>query len=151
MLNRLRIRGTENPTKFRRVRLANGLGKFNAIDLSEGSFGSSFITLWDTTQTSTESPSTTQITLPSDSSGNNYLIEWGDGTFDSVFNTNTHTYSAPGVYEVRCIGVVTDWALSGGFVDSVKLREIIAWGGLTIERDRFFEVDMPHLIIRPNL
>ena len=43
------------------------------------------------------------------------IVDWGDGTVESIFEltTTTHTYAAPGEYEITISDVLTEITLSG--------------------------------------
>ncbi|MBN2155256.1 MAG: BspA family leucine-rich repeat surface protein [Candidatus Lokiarchaeota archaeon] len=95
-----------------------------------------FISVWDTTKTSTGSSSSNQVHLPLQSSGiYNFLVEWGDGDSDIIISWNqtevTHTYLSSGVYTVNITGMIIGWRFANGG-DRLKLIEIQQWGSLRL-------------------
>jgi surface protein len=91
-----------------------------------------FVSVWDTSRTSTGSSTATQIRLPLNSAGSyNFIVEWGDGSTDRIRTWNqaevTHTYATAGVYQLTITGTIQGF----GFVnagDRLKLLSIFRWG-----------------------
>ena len=91
-----------------------------------------FVSIWDTTKTSTDSSNDNQIKLPLASGGiYNFYIDWGDGRANIITAYNqaevTHTYNYAGVYTIMITGTLTGWR----FVDTgdkLKLLRILNWG-----------------------
>lgn len=95
-----------------------------------------FTTVWETT-----TPSET-ITLPLVSTGTyNFTVNWGDGTFDTITSWSdaaaTHTYTAPGTYEMRITGQIEGWSFNA-FGDAAKLTDIIEWSALDFNDTSFW-------------
>jgi len=93
-----------------------------------------FIFTVDTTKTGVST--STQFKLPLVSSGSvNFVVEWGDGTTDTITTFNqaqtTHTYSSGGVYEVKIRGLLKGWQFANGG-DKLKMGIIKNWGCLDI-------------------
>ena len=99
-----------------------------------------FIFTVDTTQAGTTS--STQFKLPLVSSGSvNFVVEWGDGTTDTITSYNqaetTHTYSSGGEYEIKIRGILRGWQFNNGG-DRRKMGVIKNWGCLDISTDAGF-------------
>jgi surface protein len=93
-----------------------------------------FIFTVDTTKVGTTS--STQFKLPLVSSGSiNFVVEWGDGTTDTITTFNqaqtTHTYSSGGTYEIKIRGLLKGWQFNNGG-DKFKMGVIKNWGCLDI-------------------
>jgi surface protein len=93
-----------------------------------------FIFTVDTTKAGTTS--STQFKLPLVSSGSvNFVVEWGDGTTDTITTFNqaqtTHTYSSEGTYEIKIRGIIRGWRFDNGG-DKLKMGVIKNWGCLDI-------------------
>jgi surface protein len=93
-----------------------------------------FIFTVDTTKVGTTS--STQFKLPLVSSGSvNFVVEWGDGTTDTITTFNqaqtTHTYSSGGTYEIKIRGIIRGWQFNNGG-DRLKMGVIKNWGCLDI-------------------
>jgi surface protein len=99
-----------------------------------------FIFTVDTTKTGVST--STQFKLPLVSSGSvNFVVEWGDGTSDTITTFNqaqtTHTYSEGGVYEIKIRGLLKGWRFDNGG-DRLKMGVIKNWGCLDISVDSSF-------------
>jgi surface protein len=99
-----------------------------------------FIFTVDTTKVGTTS--STQFKLPLVSSGSvNFVVEWGDGTTDTITTFNqvqtTHTYSSEGTYEIKIRGIIRGWQFNNGG-DRLKMGVIKNWGCLDISVDSGF-------------
>lgn len=88
-----------------------------------------FITTWKTDNPGISDDN--QIRIPTEGTGYNYTINWGDGeTYTNVQGDTVHTYAAPGEYEVQ---------ISGDFPrifferagDAEKLIAINQWGDIS--------------------
>ena len=93
-----------------------------------------FIFTIDTTKTGTTA--STQFRLPLVSSGTvNFVVEWGDGTSDTITTFNqaqtTHTYPSGGTYEIKIRGILRGWQFNNGG-DRLKMGVIKNWGCLNI-------------------
>ena len=90
-----------------------------------------FITTWQTT-TASES-----ITIPTNGSGYNYQVDWGDGNVVSGYTGDaTHTYTTAGTYTVSVTGDFPSIYFNGGG-DRTKIQTIEQWGDIawtTMER-----------------
>jgi surface protein len=94
--------------------------------------GKSFISTWLTNNTSAGSSTATQIRLPLISTGTyRFIVEWGDGTSSKITSWNqaetTHTYSLPGIYQIKITGVCNGWRFANTG-DRLKLIAITQWG-----------------------
>jgi surface protein len=88
-----------------------------------------FITTWKTDNPGASDDN--QITIPTFSGETyNYSVDWGDGTSDSgVTGDITHTYNAPGTYQVSISGVFPR-IVYDGITYRCKLRTIDQWGDI---------------------
>jgi surface protein len=91
-----------------------------------------FISIWDTTNTSSGSSNANQVKLPLVSGGTyNFSVDWGDGTKDLITSWNqaevTHTYLSSGTYTITIKGTIIGWAFAGTG-DRLKILEILQWG-----------------------
>jgi len=101
-----------------------------------------FISTWRTSNTSTGSSTSTQVSLPLVSTGTyNMLVDWGDGTSDTITTWNqaqtTHTYSSSGDYTIKISGLCRGFRFNNGG-DRLKLLSISNWGPLDISTDAAF-------------
>jgi surface protein len=95
-----------------------------------------FVSVWDTSRTSTGSSTATQIRLPLVSTGTyNFIVDWGDGSIDRITTWNqaevTHTYARAGVYQLTITGTLYGFTFyngSTGVGDRLKLLTIFKWG-----------------------
>jgi surface protein len=95
-----------------------------------------FISVWDTTKTSSSSSDSDQVELPLQSSGTyNFLVDWGDESNDTITIWNqaevTHTYTSLGVYNITITGTIMGWQFDYGG-DRLKILEIQQWGCLQL-------------------
>jgi hypothetical protein len=91
-----------------------------------------FISMWDTSNLSSGSSTTTQVKLPLVNSGSyNFVVNWGDGRSDLITSWNQaetlHTYDSAGTYTIRITGTIIGWSFSFGG-DRLKIEEIFQWG-----------------------
>ncbi|RUM43765.1 MAG: hypothetical protein DSY80_05230 [Desulfocapsa sp.] len=95
-----------------------------------GSLVTPFVTVW---RTSTASET---LTLPANSSSNDFYVDWGDGsTLEHVTGTYpTHTYATTDDYRVVITGTCPSWSQNnGGDKDklvAVKQLGIVGWENL---------------------
>jgi surface protein len=105
--------------------------------------GAEFISLWRTSNTSSVGSSTsTQVKLPLVSTGTyNMLVDWGDGTQDTITTWNqaqtTHTYANAGDYTITISGTCRGFQFNGGG-DRLKLLNILQYGILNLSTDSVF-------------
>lgn len=91
-----------------------------------------FVSIWDTTKTSTGSSNDNQIKLPLVSGGTyNFYVDWGDGTANTITAYNqaevTHTYNYSGVYTIMITGTLTGFKFNNSG-DRLKLLRVVNWG-----------------------
>ena len=91
-----------------------------------------FVSVWDTTRTSTGSSTATQVKLPLISTGTyNFIVDWGDGTSDKITTWNqaqtTHTYATTGTYQVVITGTIQGFRFANTG-DRLKILSIFKWG-----------------------
>jgi surface protein len=101
-----------------------------------------FTSTWNTANTSSGSSTSTQVKLPLVDTGTyNMLVDWGDGTTDTITTWNqaqtTHTYSSSGVYEIKISGTCRGFRFSGTG-DRLKLLNISQYGILNLSTDSVF-------------
>ncbi len=95
-----------------------------------------FLSVWDTTKTSSGSSLSNQVTLPLQSIGDyNFFVDWGDGNSDTITIWNqgevTHDYASEGVYTINITGKIIGWCFDNGG-DRLKILEIQQWGCLQL-------------------
>ncbi|MFX0099975.1 MAG: BspA family leucine-rich repeat surface protein [Candidatus Hodarchaeota archaeon] len=110
-----------------------------------------FTSLWNTSYSSGSSASD-QIKLPLESTGEyDFIVYWGDGTQDHITSWDqpevTHTYPAPGTYEVNIEGTIIGWRFAGGG-DINKIREINHWGWLRLGNGGNYFENCDHMEIK---
>ena len=101
--------------------------------LTEGAF----VTVWqiaDTNNDGSISQAERTITIPTEGTGYDYTVKWGDGNTSSNQSGNaTHTYNAAGDYRVTITGAFPAIYFYGGGKNAdrsnaAKLREVRQWG-----------------------
>ncbi|MFX1292666.1 MAG: hypothetical protein ACFFAG_17110, partial [Promethearchaeota archaeon] len=95
-----------------------------------------FISVWDTTKTSSGSSLNNQVTLPLLSGGDyNFIVDWGDESNDTITIWNqvevTHNYLSEGVYAIKITGKIIGWCFDD-WGDRLKILEIQQWGCLRL-------------------
>ncbi|WP_298516759.1 BspA family leucine-rich repeat surface protein [uncultured Kordia sp.] len=81
-----------------------------------------FITTWQTTSANES------IEIPTDGNGYNYVVNWGDGTFDTNITGNaTHTYATAGTHTVEIFGDFPRIYFNNSG-DKDKIKSIDQWG-----------------------
>ncbi|MEP2302766.1 MAG: BspA family leucine-rich repeat surface protein [Kangiellaceae bacterium] len=105
-----------------------------------------YITTWKTDNFGSSNDDQITIQVSPDFSYN-FRVEWGDGSFDDNVTADiTHTYAAPGVYEVSITGTYPQPFFANTFdADSSKLLTIEQWGNrpwLSMEQAFFDVVDL---------
>jgi surface protein len=104
--------------------------------------GNEFISLWNTSNTSAGSSTSTQIKLPLVSTGTyNMLVDWGDGSTDTITTWNqaetTHTYATAGIYTITIKGTCRGFRFANTG-DRRKLLDISQYGILNLSTDSAF-------------
>ncbi|MCX5748917.1 MAG: BspA family leucine-rich repeat surface protein [Candidatus Saganbacteria bacterium] len=102
----------------------------------EADFSPTFISTWDTRNTSTGSSNDHQITLPLYSGGTyNFTVNWGDGSSETITAYDqpgvTHTYASTGVYTLEASGTIEGWSFYN-VGDKLKITNISQWGPLRL-------------------
>ena len=93
-----------------------------AILLSTTVLGQNFVTTWETTIADET------ITIPTNGSGYDYVVDWGDGSTDSgVLGDITHTYALPGTQTVTISGDFPRIYFNDSG-DKDKIQTIEEWG-----------------------
>ncbi|NKI30809.1 BspA family leucine-rich repeat surface protein [Croceivirga thetidis] len=92
-------------------------------------FSQAFVTTWKTDNEGSSNDN--QITIPTHPDVTyNYEVDWGDGTTNTIVTGNiTHTYAAPGTYQVSITGDFPH-IYFGGLDEGKKLISIDQWGGI---------------------
>ena len=86
-----------------------------------------FVTTW---QTDIEYQYDNSITIPTQSGGYNYTIDWGDGNSDTAVTGDiTHHYDTPGTYTVSITGDFPRIHFNYG-QDRAKIISIDQWGDM---------------------
>ena len=111
---------------------------FNVIVNQLGSCDNDlFITEWTTESDNQE------ITIPTEGSGYNYLVDWGDGTVESGLTGDaSHTYASSGTYEVKILGDFPRIRFRTDDDNDIHedIRKVIQWGSIewTSMQDAFY-------------
>ena len=76
--------------------------------------------------------SSTQFQLPLSGSGTtNILVNWGDGSTDTITSSSQseklHTYSSSGVYTITITGTLESFSINN-YADRAKFKEVKNWG-----------------------
>ena len=95
-----------------------------------------FVSIWDTTRTSSGSSGNNQVQLPLQSSGTyNFVVDWGDANNDSITAWNQatvrHIYASEGIYTIIITGIIIGWRFNYEG-DCLKIIEIQQWGCLQL-------------------
>jgi len=91
-----------------------------------------FISIWDTTKTSEGSSDNDQVSLPLTGGPYNFVVDWGDGTNDTITSTSAiHTYASAGMYIITITGTIIGWCFNN-WGDKLKMLEIVQWGCLQL-------------------
>lgn len=92
-----------------------------------------FVSTWKTDNAG--SSGDTQVTLPLQYGTHDFVVDWGDGTSNSITSHNqaevTHTYPVAGTYSITITGTIEGWSFVYGG-DNAKLIEISQWGDLLL-------------------
>lgn len=102
-----------------------------------------FISTWNTTNTSTGSSTSNQIKLPLTASGVfNFSVDWGDGTSNQITLYNqaeiTHTYGTSGTYTLTIKGTINGFRF-GNTGDRLKIMSVQRWGCLRLTNNAVFD------------
>jgi surface protein len=116
------------------VYVSSGYYIYGALNINSTSV--SFVSNWNTTNTSACSSTSTQIKLPLDSLGTyNFTVDWGDGNVDTITAWNdaetTHTYASSGNYTITIDGLIQGWNFNNTG-DRNKILSIDSWGSLNL-------------------
>ena len=120
-----------------------------------------FISTWQTDASGDDTiSSTNQIKLPLESDGTyNFAVDWGDGTTDTITSADqvlpgesdpvTHTYAAPGTYDVTITGTINGfgfgWDVGSDNTDADKLIDVKEWGPVVFRNDGGVFMDADNL------
>jgi len=107
-----------------------------SVIVSIFTFSAPFLSVWDTTLTSTGSSPNNQVRLPLEEGGiYDFAVDWGDGSRHLITNWNqpeaTHNYTSTGIYDIKLDGLITGWRFNN-YGDRLKLLEISQWGPLRL-------------------
>lgn len=94
----------------------------------------SFISSWNTTNTSGGSSASNQIQLPLVSGGTyNFIVDWGDGNQDTITTWNQaetlHTYATSGTYTISLTGTINGFVF-GASGDILKILSVSNFGNI---------------------
>lgn len=104
---------------------------------SSATVQNAFIVRFDTTKLSAGSSANNQVKLPLTYwAGYNFTVEWGDGQSDTITSATwtpalpdiTHTYAAPGIYDLKFKGAVPAFQFSDAADDKLKILDVKQWG-----------------------
>jgi surface protein len=83
----------------------------------------------------------TQFRMPlTTSTGLNFDVDWGDGSFIENITNHTlaiHTYSSAGTYTIKVTGSILGWQFANGG-DKLKMLNVVSWGALIISVNQGF-------------
>ena len=103
-------------------------GIYVELSGSGGSVATEFIMLVKTDNAGTSASD--QFTIPTNGTGYNYDVDWGDGTTSTgVTGTTTHTFPSAGNYVVKISGAFPRIFFNNGG-DKLKLLEVQNWGNI---------------------
>jgi surface protein len=116
------------------VYVSSGYYIYGALNVNSTS--TSFVSLWNTANTSGTTSLSNQIQLPLVSSGTyNFIVDWGDGNTDTITSWNQaetlHTYPSDGNWTITIDGTCIGWSFAGGG-DNIKLIIVNSWGSLRL-------------------
>ncbi len=103
-----------------------------AILIGATAISTGFISSWNTANTSSGSSTSTQVKIPTISTGTyDCTVHWGDGTISKITTYNdpalTHTYGSSGTYTITIYGQFNGIAFTNAG-DRLKLLTISQWG-----------------------
>lgn len=121
--NRITRRKRKKIAKFKKLRKIFGLVGF----------------IFDVDTTESGGSTSTQFQLPLSGAGTtNILVDWGDGSTDTITSTSAseklHTYSTGGTYTIKITGTLETFLINN-YADKAKIKTIKNWGngnGLTL-------------------
>lgn len=104
----------------------------NIIGASAKRDRGTFISVWNTTNTSSGSSNSNQIKLPLTNGGvYNFSVDWGDGSTSVITSWNqtetTHTYSVSGTKTLTIKGVINGFRFANT-ADKLKIISVSKWG-----------------------
>ncbi|MFX0556460.1 BspA family leucine-rich repeat surface protein [Maribacter sp. CXY002] len=104
---------------------------FILLLISLTGFSQSFISTWDTNNTSSGSSASNEITIPTNPAYTyNYNVDWGDGNINIAVNGDiTHTYTTVGSYTISISGTFPAIYFNNSG-DVEKIIEILSWGDI---------------------
>ncbi len=125
---------------------------FTFLFLIQSSFAQ-FITTWKTDNTGTSNDN--QITIPTEGSGYDYIVDWGDGIIDSaVVGDITHTYSSIDTFTVSITGDFPRIYFNDSG-DEQKILSVEQWGTNSWQSMAYAFMGASNLVINatdnPNL
>jgi hypothetical protein len=112
------------------VYVANDFYIYGALTISS----TSFISTWNTSNTSGGSSASNQVQLPLVSTGNyNFIVDWGDGSQDTITTWNQaetlHTYATSGTYTISLTGTIEGFVF-GASGDILKILSVSNFGNI---------------------
>ena len=112
------------------VYVANDFYIYGALTISS----TSFISTWNTSNTSGGSSASNQVQLPLVSTGNyNFIVDWGDGSQDTITTWNQaetlHTYATSGTYTISLTGTIEGFVF-GASGDILKILCVSNFGNI---------------------
>lgn len=133
---------------------ASSIRQTSLSNLTVGPGTTGFISVWNTSITSTGSSNSNQITLPLQSTGTyNFNVSWGDNTTSNITSYNqpevTHTYNQPGIYTVNITGTINGWSFDS-YGDVLKLLEIDQWGTLQLGNSGYYFYGASNMAMNAN-
>jgi surface protein len=121
------------------VYVSSGFYIYGALNVNSTSV--SFVSLWNTANTSGGSSASNQIKLPLEPTGTyNFIVDWGDGNVDTITTWNQaetlHTYASSGTYTITIDGTLNGWSFNS-LGDILKILSIQSWGALGLGNNVF--------------
>ncbi len=110
-----------------------------------------FISVWNTTKTSSGSSNSNQVRLPLEWNGNySFTVFWGDGNSNIITISSdpnvTHTYASEGIYTITITGMIIGWCFNDEG-DLLKIIEIEQWGCLRLGNSGSYFEGCENLVI----
>lgn len=106
-------------------------------EYGKGRGSKTFISRWNTANTSTGSSAATQVKLPLETTGTyNFIVDWGDGSaLENITSGATqpvHDYGAAGTYTISITGIIIGFKFVLNASDNLKILSISKWGPLRL-------------------